>query len=200
LTGRKKSGQAWFWHTEHDTLDKVDLDVLETDTRIYLATIVRLLNPPVLPFDYVATVDELLDALTTYQTEASDAVDLRAAVERARQLRDLLVEFNRRAATVSGEDEIDIVNQTLIDLGRMLVPLNYTGSGQFEHDLALHAPAIPALHEIHRLATLDPESDEYRFLRAKLTRRRNQVAFTLRQAVEHVDAAFDLLDTVEGGS
>ena len=24
LTGRRKSGQAWFWHTEHDTLDKVD--------------------------------------------------------------------------------------------------------------------------------------------------------------------------------
>jgi Iap family predicted aminopeptidase len=200
LTGRKKSGQAWFWHTEHDTLDKVDLDVLETDTRIYLATILQLLNSPVLPLDYVATVDEILDALEAYQAEANDAVDLQTAVERAKQLRELLIEFHRCVASVSGEDELDIVNQTLIDLGRMLVPLNYTESGQFDHDLALHAPVIPALHEIDRLATLNPESDEYRFLRARLARRRNQVAFTLRQAVEHVDAAFDLLDTVKGGS
>lgn len=83
LTGRKKSGQAWFWHTEHDTLDKIDLDVLELDTKIYLATILRLTNSEVLPFDFVATVDELLGALEGYHAVSEDGVDLESLIARA---------------------------------------------------------------------------------------------------------------------
>jgi len=190
LTGRKKSGQAWFWHTEYDTLDKVDLDVLAMDTKIYLSTIVRLANSRVLPFDYAATVDEILGALRAYRERAGSAVDLDATVTRAEALRAELAAFGERAAAAASDDvRAAAANQALMDLGRILVPLNYTEAGPFEHDLALHAPALPALQGMLRLARLDPKSDEYRFLRTQLVRRRNAVAMSLRLARQRVAQA-----------
>lgn len=190
LTGRKKSGQAWFWHTEHDTLDKIDPDVLATDTKIYLATILRLANSRVLPFDYAATVDEILGALRTYRERAGGAVDLDATIARAEALRAELAAFGERAAAAGSNDvRAAAANQALMDLGRILVPLNYTEAGPFEHDPALHAPALPALQGMLRLGRLDPDGDEHRFLRAQLVRRRNAVAMALRAARERVAQA-----------
>ncbi|HVX30175.1 MAG TPA: M28 family metallopeptidase [Nitrolancea sp.] len=193
LTGRKKSGQAWFWHTEHDTLDKIDLDVLQLDTKIYLSSILRLINSPILPFDYAATLDEIAGALTHNQELAGAHLDLSTLITRAEALRAQLGRLNQRLASgVAPEHEAD-ANQALVDLGRILIPLNYTEAGQFEHDLALHAPAVPLLYEMHRLTKLDPASDDYRFLRTQLRRRVNQIAFTLNQARRRVDQALSAL-------
>jgi Iap family predicted aminopeptidase len=194
LTGRRKSGQAWFWHTEHDTLDKVDLDVLHLDTQVYLATVLRLANSPILPFDYAATVDELLVALRAYHERAGHFVDLDAVIARAESLRGEVQALTERVATIEPDGpRAAAANQALVDLGRILVPLNYTEAGPFEHDLALHVPALPALHGMQRLARLDPQSDEHRFLRTQLMRRRNLVTMTLRRAQERTAQALAAL-------
>lgn len=198
LTGRKKSGQAWFWHTEHDTLDKVDLDVLQMDTQIYLATIVRLINCPILPYDYVATLDEIVVAIERYQQQAGEAFDFSPLLGRARATREQLVKLHQRIGLGIVEDrEEAIVNSALMQLSRILVPMNYTEIGPFGHDLALHAPAVPMLHGASQLTQLDPESDDHRFLRAQLVRHRNQVAFGLRRAQECASATIAALEKTE---
>ncbi|MBI2535489.1 MAG: M28 family peptidase [Gemmatimonadetes bacterium] len=40
------------WHTEDDTLDVADRDSLARDLRVYVTTILRVLNATILPFDY----------------------------------------------------------------------------------------------------------------------------------------------------
>lgn len=183
LLGRKKSGQAWFWHTEFDTLDKVDLDVLKLDTQIYLATILRLCNSPILPIDYVAGLDEIIEALERYKEQARGAIDLDRLIMRAEHVRSLVERLNHWATQGDLDlDQEDIINDTLVDLGHQLVPINYTEAGRFHHDPALHAPPVAALQDISTLSTLAPESDEYRFRCAKLMRQRNQVLYALRLA------------------
>jgi hypothetical protein len=193
LTGRKKSGQAWFWHTEHDTLDKIDLDVLQLDTKIYLSSILRLINSAILPFDYAATLGEIKGALEHNQELAGAQLDLTALITSAEALRARIGELNQRLASGVATAQEAGANQALVDLGRILIPLNYTEAGQFEHDLALHAPAVPLLYEMSRLANIDPASNDYRFLRTQLRRRVNQVAFSLRQAQQRVDQALAVL-------
>lgn len=183
LTGRKKSGQAWFWHTEFDTIDKVDLDVLSLDTKIYLSTIFRLMTSDVLPFDYAATVGELLDALRTFQNIENQPIDLAPVIARAGELEATLTSLNGViAGGLDSVREYDIANEALIALGRILVPLNYTEKGKFEHDLALHVPALPLLRPLAHLAQMNPDQDDARFLATQLLRRRNQVSYWLRQA------------------
>jgi Iap family predicted aminopeptidase len=193
LMGRKKSGQAWFWHTEHDTLDKIDRNVLELDTKIYLSTILRLCNNAVLPFDYAATVTEIAQTLGQYQSRAGQALDLSRVIARAEELHAQIETLNARIGSVQGEAQEASANQALIDLGRLLVPVNYTETGKFDHDLAMPSTAVPGLRGVDELARLEPESDGYRFLRTQLRRRQNQLAFTLRQAQARVRQALSEL-------
>lgn len=155
--------------------------------------VMRLLAP-ILSFDYAATADELLGALRRYQEQGGHAVDLGAVIARAEALRAQLEALARRLDAIEPEGpRAAAANQALIDLGRILVPLDYTEAGPFEHDLALHVPALPALHGMHRLARLDPASDAHRFLATQLLRRRNLVSMTLRRAQERVTQALAAL-------
>ncbi len=51
--GYSSPAWRWFWHTEADTIDKIDRDILLKDTQIYMATLWRLCTAPVLPLNYV---------------------------------------------------------------------------------------------------------------------------------------------------
>src|SRR6266508_3637820 len=83
---------AWWWHSEFDTLDKGDKDILTLDTKVPLAAIMELCNADVLPIDHVATarevdgfVKKLQDAVGTHLDlgpAATDAKRFLAAAER----------------------------------------------------------------------------------------------------------------------
>ncbi len=74
-------------------------------------------------------------------------------------------------------------------LCRLLIPVNYTRSGPFEHDLALRSDPLPGLSDAARSGTLDRSSDDFYFLRTKLVRERNRVEHALRSALRLVETA-----------
>lgn len=86
------------WHTENDTLEIADRDILRTDMTIYLLSAVR-----------VAT--EALRA----ELAGLDA----AALDRR--------------------------NAAVMELSRILVPINYTREARFRHDPAYTVPGLPTL-------------------------------------------------------
>ena len=55
------------WHTENDTLEIADRDILLTDMKIYLLSVLRIANAEVLPFDWAATCDEFRDTIAAYE-------------------------------------------------------------------------------------------------------------------------------------
>ena len=48
------------WHTENDTIEIADRDILLKDMRIYLLSALRVANAEILPFDWNATCEEFL--------------------------------------------------------------------------------------------------------------------------------------------
>ncbi|GIV79697.1 M28 family peptidase [Litorilinea aerophila] len=176
----------WWWHTSEDTLDKIDLDVLELDTRIYLLTLWRLCHRPLLPMDFRPAVAAILETLTRLQAEAGAHLDLQVALERAQALAARAEELAQRCALVAPEDlaTIQVLNTRMKAFSRSLIPILYTGAGRFDHDPAWGLPPIPLLADAPRLARMDPDSDEYHFLRTQLVRNRNAVNMALREALE----------------
>jgi hypothetical protein len=73
-------------------------------------------------------------------------------------------------------------NELIADLCRLIIPVNFTESGPYDHDLALSTRPVPGLRLSDQLSSLDPDSSEFRFLRTKLVRERNRVAGALRAA------------------
>jgi len=176
-------GGGWWWHTPHDTLDKADAALLAEDTRLYATMAVRMCEPSRHPYDFVPVADDFISHLSQYGDAAGERFPLGDVIQLAQAFREAATWLSRRADVARTSAEIAAVNQTGIDLSRLLNPVLFTIAGPYEFDPALQLPILPGLARAAELATLDPASSEYRFLRTWLVRQRNRVADTLRQAI-----------------
>ncbi len=80
--------------------------------------------------------------------------------------------------------EVDMANDCMMRVSRILNPVNYTLRGRYDQDYygAEYVQPIPVLRPVSELAVLDPDSMEYKTLRTKLGRARNAVSDALREA------------------
>ncbi|MDR7481174.1 MAG: M28 family peptidase [Armatimonadota bacterium] len=187
----RAAGLGWWWHTTEDTLDKVDEAFLVRDTQIYTGVIFRLLNEPALPLEYGATAREIRDLLTRYQTAARGQLDLSAELDAARALEARTGDLRRAlaaAAAAGDETRLRVLNDTVMRLGRLLVPVNYTLRGPFEHDLGTALPPLPGLAQAEALGTADPQSAQAKALYVALRRQANRVRFALEEASAIIEA------------
>lgn len=182
--GRKGAGFGWWWHTPDDTLDKIDAEILDRDTAIYLHSVWRLLSDPVLPFDYADYADDLTAELSALSGAASYGVDPQPALtlvgevkERAREL----------IAGSGGDGSADAVNAVLTRISRHLVPLDYTSGDRFGQDPALGQTPFPVLDPLRALLATDPGSDEAKFLSVAAVRNLNRVIFALTGALDELN-------------
>jgi N-acetylated-alpha-linked acidic dipeptidase len=182
-------GMNWWWHTEADTIETADRDVLALDTRIYAATLARLCAGPVLPYTLAGAAREIVALLADYEGRAAGRLDLAAARARAEEAAGTCAALDARAAAliaagvIPSSPEARKVVAAQKAVSRALVPLRYTGGDRFDHDPAMPAPALPLLRDAPRLAALDPDGDEARFLHTALVRRRNAITQALRAAI-----------------
>jgi hypothetical protein len=169
------------WHTESDVLEVGDPDVLETDIKIYVSAITRLLNADVFPFRHSLAAAEILEQLEQYQAAAKDHLDLSQAIQAASELKSALETFERAAQSAPPEKH-RAINQAMLDLGRLLVPINYARGERFDHDPAIHLGTIPRLDRAAVLPTLVQDHQRYRCLQTELVRERNKIVDQLDTA------------------
>jgi len=181
-------GMNWWWHTESDTIETADADVLALDTTIYAATLARVCGGPVLPFTLAASAREIATLLERYGEQAGDRFDLAPAHEAAAACVAACAALDKRAEALIAADAAptrDAARAVVAaqkGVTRAFVPLRYTAGNLFEPDAAMPAPALQLLRGITELVTLPPESDAARFLATALVRRRNAVCHALRAA------------------
>jgi len=181
-------GMNWWWHTEADTVETADRDVLLLDARIYAAMLAQLCGGPVLPFNLADAAREIDDLLADYEKQAAGRFDLAPARARAAEAIRAAEGLDARARALEAipAQPEDADAQRIVAaqkaVTRALVPLRYTAGDRFDHDPAMPAPALQLLRDLPLLATLPPESDAARFLATALVRKRNAVCAALREA------------------
>jgi hypothetical protein len=194
-------GLAWFWHTEADTIDKIDPDILLKDTRVYMAALWRLCTSPVLPFNFEATTEELISLLNELKDKAGRVFDLGPAMDMAEVLKGkaaaLKKESDRMTGQLLGQEPDNVkdgfnsaaitLNACLMKLSRILMPVSYSAVDRFEADPAVSIPPLPRLGPVAELAVMDQQSDGFRFLERKMVRERNRVCHALTEAAELID-------------
>lgn len=77
------SGLAWWWHTEADTIEKVDRGVLHLDAKIYLLAAYRFATVAVPPLRVTDAVTELEEVAAAIAREAEGRFDLAPVTERS---------------------------------------------------------------------------------------------------------------------
>jgi len=181
LSHQDDGSLGWWWHTPHDTLDKIDPVRLVRDAKVFALALDRLLTDPVLPLDYAVSATDLRRRLEELAGDAGPSFDLTPAIAAVARLEALCARLQRASAGVTGA-RARAVNDCLRALGRALIPATYTVAGRYAHDPALDNEFLPRLAAARRLGTMAPDSDEARFLRVDLVRGRTAVIDAVRTA------------------
>lgn len=173
------------WHTENDTLEIADKDVLLRDIRIYLLSILRLAQPEVLPMDWRMLTAEFTETLGGYQATCGDTFDLSSAKDEVAALDAALATFD--AGIADGSVPAATANAVRQGLARILVPLNYTRVPRFRHDPAITCPPLPVLDVAREMGDLG--ADMQGFALTQAMRAQNRVIAGLHAARQMVTAA-----------
>lgn len=170
------------WHTENDQLEIADRGTLLTDIKIYLLSALRVANPELLPFDWIATCDEFLATIDGYEKASQGLADLAPARVATLAL--------KAALTKLPEAEIAARNAVVQELSRVLVPINYTREPRFRHDPAYTVPPLPTLAVAAELPEF-AEGHMRKMAQTELMRGQNRF-------VAAIDQARRLVETLNG--
>lgn len=181
------------WHTKDDLMPVADLEILRRDLAVYITSILRVLNAPLHPFDYAATVDEIREVVSHYQAAAGGEVDLTPLLADlaalATAIREWRADAERRIRDGADAEERRQLNAVMRRLARLLVPLNYARGERFDHDPAVKFGAVPRLEAAATIAGA-PETVKP-FIRVGLTRERNKIRGWLRAARRELRSTSD---------
>jgi N-acetylated-alpha-linked acidic dipeptidase len=171
-------GNSDAWHVSTDTLDKAGKEELVRDICVYAASLTRVLNANVLPFDHSRNADRLIETVTEYNEAAGDAFDFEPTLAELRPLRNDIVSFQEAAH--DGEIDASEANNIITDLSRVLTRLNLVQRDQFEQDPAVKREPIPRYAPARKFEFLT--GNDRKFLQIQLKREQNGVIHELRQA------------------
>lgn len=168
-------GMGWWWHAEEDLVDKAERGVLEKDTKIYAHALLRLTQDEILPLDLGAQITDLKAQIAAIQSQAGDHFDVSSVMDRLDTLHRAVAHLEALPAVAA--------NAAIKQVSHALTVLSFTSGDRFDHDPAMPLPAFPSLDGAIKLATLDPNANDYGFLSTRLVRNRNMVNRTIKSAI-----------------
>ena len=172
------------WHTENDTMDIADRDILLRDIKVYLGAILGVANSEILPFDWRATTKEFGETLGRYTKAADGTFDFGAAHAALAELESSLERFY--GGTANGSIAPSAANAVIMGLARILVPINFTVAPRFRHDQATPVKPLPTLAVAEDIAAMALPLQG--FAKVQLGRGTNRFVAAMRAARKLVDA------------
>ena len=176
----KTGGFGWWWHSMEDTIDKIDPVRLVRDCKIYLICVYRACGLDYIPIDQHAAAVDIETILQTYASQTSGHIDFNLVLSRAKELVNItgMIEVNKEKLGAVA------YNDYVMEMSRVLVPLNYVEGSIFEHDLAVRGKDIPILTVLNQFKGVSVGSDEDKYIWVVAIRRVNAVAFALKKAIK----------------
>jgi Peptidase family M28 len=181
------SGGAWWWHSEHETIDKFDSAILAQDTHLYTAIMRRLATAEILPYNLAAIAQDYLDSLKEYDEEAGQWLPILDLMDEVQTLQGKLAGLQARCRGLTAEQKTAAANRAYLRIARILNPVLYQTCSPFAHDPALGSRSLPGLAAALKLKTMNPDGDAFKFTVVGLKRRLNQVRHAVREAAREVD-------------
>jgi len=180
-------GRIRYWHTTDDTLDKIDLKVLDLDTKYRAGQIYDLATLPVVPQRFAPIAAAYVEALQELTKAAGGALDLSTANAAASAFGQAADRMDR-SSRPSDPAAVARLNRFIVRLAHRLYSTLYARAGRVDQDPAAEMPSLPLLARVKDLAMLPRDSDEFGFLETELIRGRNAVEAALREATGELEA------------
>jgi hypothetical protein len=193
LKGKTTGGGAggWWWHTLQDTIDKGDKKMLPMPMKINMTSVTRLCNSTLLPYSFVPVAADYLESLKELSDISKNVFDMTHLLELASELykkAEKLDDYLDNNKTIGAKnEETNTLNNKLMKIVRVLNSAYCVETDRFDQDPATRVPPLPKLYPIRELVELDQKTDEARFLKTGLVRRKNELYDAITRAIETID-------------
>jgi hypothetical protein len=190
----QKSGNAelgWWYHTEKDTIDKVDRELLETQAELYSAYIWRLVQESILPFNFEPSIHLFISEHKELANRFKKILAIGPFKElgsNIKKLHDAVVELNKQKQHVRDTDikKIKLVNGLLMGISRILTPSFETVAGKYMQDpygYSLLANPIPRIYKAaSKMAEIEEDTPDYYMLYNELIKETNLLNDSVSEA------------------
>jgi aminopeptidase YwaD len=174
------SGGGWWWHSEFDSLDKVDPELLLRDTRLLAATVFRLASCDRLPSDFPGYFERMAGIFRELDAQSDPAFTFDRLLAATQALGD-------QVQRVMAGLEDGPANRVIKAVGGRLNRLMYSSCDPFHFDNTFAMKPFPGLQVagIHR-ATTPPE--QFLFTLTGFTRQTNRFLHELHLAELELDS------------
>jgi hypothetical protein len=190
---------GWWHHSIHNTIDKLDRNLLTLSLRVYARWVWGLLMEPILPCEYSPLAARFVERLSELAKFQVPDIDMAEAVAQAKDFQQHAAWLDQQSqgwkargqTSPDGERAADLLNRAMIELSRTLVPVASTVVGAYGQDRYGHAwqtQMIPSLAPYGNLAKYACDSEEYQIWWVAMIRARNRVVDALKQATAAVKA------------
>jgi len=167
------AGVPW-WHTSKDTYDKVDLHVLELDTRLLLDMSFELAAADLLPFQTTEYFDGMYRLLEQADVRSDEEFVFSPLLEALKETECLC------AKVLSGDTySTETKNQVIKLAGGTLNRLRQSYGSPFGHDPAFAYGSFPMLSESSRCRRDETPPEQYLFCRTSFVRQSNRMLWEL---------------------
>lgn len=177
---------GWWWHTEEDLIDKVEPGFFLRDAKIFTSFIMYFLMNRKIPLNFEKTAHELNELLYLWSEKAGKRFDLGVPMQLSKELENACSKLYASEAT-----DVSHFNNTIMRLGRILVPLNYTTGNIYENDPGIPLPPIPSLQKIDDLTKTPVGSDEEKEILVALVHKRNFITHSFIRALRLIQDYLD---------
>ncbi|MEM7128472.1 MAG: M28 family peptidase [Chloroflexota bacterium] len=179
------------WHTENDQLEIADKDNLMRDLEVYVTSLQRVTNNAIHPFDFRRLAAEFRDTLSQYSDGAGGTIDFADAYEALEQLDHALAALYTKVASLAESgasiDDARQVNDAILELGRILIPINFTRHGMFRTEPATPIAPLPDIEPA--LALSNVSGHEKQVILTHVRRGLNRVSWAFESAARVAERA-----------
>ncbi len=208
----EKLGNAlfgWWYHSEEDTLDKVDEDILKLQAELHFHYIIKLLNEPIIPWDYVTFIKYIIHEIKEIEKSYKDVPrsdrlntilkKVEVFQKKIEAVNDFIEEYSDKTPEELNEKEISRIkrlNKFLLSLGRLLNPAFRSTTDKYSHDpygYSILTKPLPRVYSVLvKLNKYEESSFEYNCLLTRLLREYNYLEDTISSVIDLVDNLLSL--------
>jgi aminopeptidase YwaD len=186
-------GGNWWWHTEADLYDKVDLELLVRDTKIHTALVYELADIPILPLQLTEFIKKSKNIMEEIDSHSDKVFDFSALYHSLNGLNDKVMELLEHE--IRSEEEY---NQLLKVVGGTLNRLMYSYSSKYEYDNTFPFQPFPGLAKVKGVYQKDITPETLLFTNTFFVRQRNRFVQEVRVICTEINRYLDSLDKTMG--
>ena len=152
-----------------------------------MLAVYRACSDEFLPIEQEKAAADIYEILKRYAEETEGKLDMTLSLMRAEKLVKATEKIADRKVKIGSER----YNEYIMEMSRILVPLNYVEGDNFEHDLAIRGNDMPVLTVLDNYKNVEYGSDEWKMVTVAAVRRLNKVEFALKAALKLASAYLD---------